>query len=313
MFRFLTVLSFGFLALPLAAQPDKAPANFVFETPNGPATRIERPIDPIAQIEADLKGFADELNGTQSFGSRYVVGARFGYFGADEWFQEWKRLSSPQKLEIVDVGVEEIDAENATVRVDYRWRPANGAGELGKTQQETLQLKLQKIDVQDAVHRVQNGLWGIVIGHDDEVMKKPDSLEFLAFFTSQEPGSLPLVRQYMATYRLKRLALATMQFSQDWDEIFRFDGEHWPEALRPYTKDERVFEVPGTREKWRFNEKLSNQSLAAINEAAQTVLFHDGDDEKLNFRGNEVSPVCFTDGHVELVTRQKAGNLRWIP
>ena len=64
---------------------------------------------------------------------------------------------------------------------------------------------------------------------------------------------------------------------------------------------------------YAFNAKLQNVTMAQIQAPAETVLFYEGQNEKLDFRHGNRTAVAFADGHVKLVSTEEAKKLRWNP
>jgi prepilin-type processing-associated H-X9-DG protein len=113
--------------------------------------------------------------------------------------------------------------------------------------------------------------------------------------------------------QLKQLALAALQFTQDWNNIFAFDIEFAEDALRPYMRDNSLWFVAHTGQHFKFNSRLSGVSAGALQDPANTVLFYDGADEQPVFRYDNLCPICFADGHVKLFDAEGAKKLRWQP
>jgi prepilin-type processing-associated H-X9-DG protein len=114
----------------------------------------------------------------------------------------------------------------------------------------------------------------------------------------------------------KMLALGAMQFAQDWDDKFTFKADKYPEALRPYLRNDQILHCPDDRSgalSYTFNKNLENLLLARIAQPAQTVMFYEGKNGQLEFRHDNRASVCFADGHVELVTPERAKTLKWTP
>jgi prepilin-type processing-associated H-X9-DG protein len=114
-------------------------------------------------------------------------------------------------------------------------------------------------------------------------------------------------------HRLKSLALGALQFVQDFDEVYAFAPEYVEQALMPYLRDKRYFQVPGSEETYTFNRRLSDVEIGKVESPATTVLFYEGRDEQFTFRYDGKTPVCFADGHVELLDAEGAKDVRWEP
>lgn len=90
----------------------------------------------------------------------------------------------------------------------------------------------------------------------------------------------------------KRIALATMMYVQDFDEMFppNFGDEGVAEVLMPYIKERGVFEVDGV---FAFRYLLDGQSLGSLDSPASTEVGY------LEVSGGRI--VIFADGHVKWV------------
>lgn len=119
----------------------------------------------------------------------------------------------------------------------------------------------------------------------------------------------------------KQIALAVMQYVQDYDERMP-PAREWIDVLQPYVRNsEQLFRCPASGENgYAFNQKLSRKPLAAINQAASTILIYESSNLDYNlfapFTGrayrhsqNNQSGmnIAFADGHVKWFARgQKA-------
>ncbi len=112
---------------------------------------------------------------------------------------------------------------------------------------------------------------------------------------------------------MKSVGLGVMQFVQDYDEKIDFEPGDFREKLRPYMKDDEAFNSPLTGQPYAMNPALSGLNLAQIDSVAQTVLFYDGSNGRLNFSSDGTAAVLFMDGHVQYVSPEQAANLIWMP
>ncbi len=115
---------------------------------------------------------------------------------------------------------------------------------------------------------------------------------------------------------LKQIASAVAQFVQDNDDVLALppDGAH--AAILPYLRDERVFRCPSVAadgHAYSFNAALEGAAVSNIPAPAETVLFYEGKDGKLDFRHGGSANVAFIDGHVKAVSAAEAKTLRWEP
>lgn len=115
---------------------------------------------------------------------------------------------------------------------------------------------------------------------------------------------------------LKQLALATIMFTTDNDDVLKTTGAKWKTSIFPYCKNESLFTCPedpkGTMS-YSFNSSLANVNMAKIKNPANTVLAYEGAGGKLKFRHNDKAAVAFADGHVKLLTKEQAKTLSWKP
>ena len=115
---------------------------------------------------------------------------------------------------------------------------------------------------------------------------------------------------------MKQICLGALMLSQDSDEKFKLKAETYTKSLKPYVKNESLFECPadtGSGISYAFNGNLAGVSLAKIQAPAQTVLIYEGKNGKLDFRHDGKATVGFADGHAKLVNAEGAKKLRWKP
>jgi len=305
------------------AQPNEMPTTIA--NPPVPAPRVPRPGTPKEQIEFDLKLLFDNLNSLSTNGGddflipTAISDARIGYFGLSEWKDYFVQRRGKTQYRLDKIEFETVEKDTARVKVSYALltpnnvRPADGRPAettiLTANEVETLDLKREIVPWQNP-----NEKWRIVPPTVENLQPyRTLSLQHIAYYASQRAGTLPQLRAEISASRLKQAALGVLQFVQDYDERFRFQNEFWREAIRPYVQNDNLYYIPGTKTPYSFNDNLSDKSMADINEAAQTVLFYEGSDEKPTFRYNGKAAICFTDGHVQLVTPDGAAKLIWKP
>jgi len=117
--------------------------------------------------------------------------------------------------------------------------------------------------------------------------------------------------QTIGANRLKSIGLGAMQFSQDYDEKIDFGPDDFREKLKPYMKNDDAFNSPLTGRPYAMNPGLAHSTLAQLAEPANTVLFFDGRNGRLNFSADGTAAILFADGHVKYVTPAEAANLTW--
>jgi prepilin-type processing-associated H-X9-DG protein len=299
-----------------------------------------RPVKAEDQIKEDLGEFFDRLRIGDSVGTaQYIIDARYGWWGANEWMEYWSTEDRAEVLRLGDIKFDKIEGDNAQVTVSYRrfkLRPAAQpvrednvqVGAPGQAQAaavpipdpgvpvvETLKLHRQG-QTPDRIRAGWAGTWGIVTGAPETVLAelsyKPLTLQQIALFCKQPPGIVPYIRAWESRRRIGSLGLAVRQFQQDHEVVFAFDSIYLEAALRPYMVTTQYFTIPGTDEKYQFNSNLSNTADDGL-EPHTTVMFYEGKDQQLDFRYNGKSAVCFADGHTELVDAERARSLRWKP
>jgi prepilin-type processing-associated H-X9-DG protein len=67
------------------------------------------------------------------------------------------------------------------------------------------------------------------------------------------------------------------------------------------------------QESYAFNTKLEGVELARLTEPANTVLLYEARDGKPYFSHDCRAAIFFADGHVEMISEEQAGTLRWTP
>jgi prepilin-type processing-associated H-X9-DG protein len=112
---------------------------------------------------------------------------------------------------------------------------------------------------------------------------------------------------------MRQLALAMMQYAQDWDEKLP-PANRWRDAIKAYVKNDGVFRCPSDPDKthpcsYAMNRRLSGQPLSRFKNPESIVLLFESTDttenpnsfgEGLVLRHNGKVCFAFLDGHVEL-------------
>ena len=110
--------------------------------------------------------------------------------------------------------------------------------------------------------------------------------------------------------RLGRLAQAALQASHQTDDKFRFSNRNYAAKIQSLLPQSAPLfaklAVPA-----RFNDKLANISIHAIEDPQNVVLFYEGQSQNLDFRHNGWAVVALADGSVRSVTPAQAQSLRW--
>lgn len=130
--------------------------------------------------------------------------------------------------------------------------------------------------------------------------------------------------------RLRNLSLAAMVFAAKHNGKFAFEASAFADKLLPLTitqrthPDQRIeLRCPhdeGHQISYSFNPHLEGLSLARIARPAETVMFYEGSDGRLNFRHpvpyaskRHMALIGYADGHVRGVTPETAKRLIWKP
>jgi len=129
-------------------------------------------------------------------------------------------------------------------------------------------------------------------------------------------GPDPSNKTSVCMMNIKQLALATMMFNADHDDVFSFKAKDWPNSVMPYIKNKEIFtcplDKPGTVS-YSINTDLLGKHAAVVERPAQTVMIYEGKNRKLLFRHDGKAVVAFADGHARLISKDEAKNLVWKP
>ncbi len=141
----------------------------------------------------------------------------------------------------------------------------------------------------------------------------------VAYYLTQTQTVAPtLSSAELSMSHLKLLSLAVVQLAQLFDDTYALDPRYQIEALNqfipaPTSVQPTIFQVPDTNEIYQFNGNLSGLKTNEVKTPAQTVLFYEGRNETPVFRYDGRAAICFTDGHVALVSPEEAKDLIWKP
>lgn len=301
----LLTLIWSAIALPLSAQP---------ETPVADAP--DR-LTPDKAIQRDMQGFLLGLNLDTPYteAGPYVVGYRMGFYGGDLWAKQWGSDRGKSRLLFDSVQINKLETDRAEITLFYHWRAQLFSSPV---LQENFELKRQK-----NLNMPQEQRWCIVPDKVTTDLKGSKSLHSVVRALVVPTLPLSEARALKSQSNLKQLSLGIMQFLQDYDEVFAFYPEYIQDALTPYTvgtsspdREEKIrdlFTIPGLRDQYAFNEKLSDININRLKDPAQTVLLYEGADETPVFRYDGKAAIAFADGHVALVTKEDAAKLIWKP
>jgi len=109
---------------------------------------------------------------------------------------------------------------------------------------------------------------------------------------------------------LKKVALATMQYTRDYDEIYPL-ARNWSESLYPYCKDKTLFHCPAVPQHgYSMNQTLAVAAMSRINDVDEMPLVFESSvlkpfqcDNGKTFlrepRHNQGIALVYADGHAE--------------
>src|SRR5579862_1776864 len=113
----------------------------------------------------------------------------------------------------------------------------------------------------------------------------------------------------------KQLALGVLMYTNDNNDKFpkKADGVHTD--IYPYTKNRKLWFCPNHPDMvaFTFNAKLLGRTTTSVAKPAETVMIYQGKQGKLEYEADGQCVVAFTDGHVALVTKERAAKLTWKP
>lgn len=127
---------------------------------------------------------------------------------------------------------------------------------------------------------------------------------------------LPIIHLHQSMSQLKSIGFAMIYFLQDYDGQFAFTAQNFREKLSGYTRNESVFTAPGDNSgvtSYDVNLNILGVPNIESYDNKDVVAFYLGHNQKLDFRYNGKSVVCFMDGHVEAISPEEAKDLQWKP
>ena len=285
---------------------------------------------PQQEIETSVHDFAKAINEGSFDGAQSGVEvSREGYFGAQVWLRDYAKVKD---FDIEIWSVEplplQLDKEKARVAVTYRLNPVDFTAPV--MCREILDLKRSSSRLFNPKTKIKSFIWQIVppVARPAEPPKEAiENGKWLAYFSwkiAQKPLAPADYAPAQSLQNLKDLSLATLQFSQNEGSI-AVAPEYIEEALESYVKNDSVFSVPNSYERYAFNANLAGRSIGIgdgitrplfanlVAQPEKVILFYEGRDEKLNFRYDGRAAVSFADGHVALVSPDEAKDVRWLP
>jgi prepilin-type processing-associated H-X9-DG protein len=115
---------------------------------------------------------------------------------------------------------------------------------------------------------------------------------------------------------VKQIALGTLMYVQDYDEILPRRGTSYKKLIMPYIKNEQIFTCPSDKpgtQSYTLNEQLLGVAETRIGKPAETVLIYEGKQGQLDFKHDGKASVAFADGHAKLIDATAAKAMRWAP
>lgn len=117
-------------------------------------------------------------------------------------------------------------------------------------------------------------------------------------------------RQSSCLSNIKQLALATLQYAQDWDEVLP-PAENWAEAILPYHKNTQIRLCPtdtsGQTISYAMVSRLGGMKLADIPDPQQTILIYEVERGQPIYRHNDGMNVGYVDGHTKWLQKLPEG------
>jgi hypothetical protein len=314
-------IAFSILSFCLLTAVSRVQAQPALETaPLQNGAQPARPVTPQDAVTQRVESFILALNGQGHFyrALGFVAGAKLGYYGANEIFEEWGKARINTRLEAEKIEIFDFTPTEAKARVTYAFESQHL-----KSSPFTEVLLLRTTQIRAGERAT---AWKIVA----EEAPTPEALQGL---TTTSVGGAPVLTALAQSLahpqkavdafhtaqsirNLKTLGLGMTQFVYDYDESYALLPQYQKEALKLYLPKTSYdpWQVPARPEEtYSFNANLCDASLGAIKNPAQTILFYEGQDEKPVFRYNGKAALGFVTGHVRLVTPEQLKNLSWTP
>ena len=293
-----------------------------------------QPPEPLVQLppkhfprspENTTQGFIRDSGNLGAYYSDYVEGYDPGNPALQEILQEINGIIKQ------DIGKFVLTAKDITIvpnpqnsdlaTADFTLEFSDAVLGLRLAQKDSVQLKRHPIPNNEAGGK--NEYWSILPGDPQNYFKSFETVEDKTGFTERlatllayPKQMLPKIHLQQSELQLKQLGLALMMFSQDYNNQLVFTPQDYMEKLTPYVKNKAVFTAPDENSReisYGVNPNIAGLKLTGSLDYGDIVAFYLGKDQKLDFRYDGLSPVCFLDGHVEAVTPEEAKNLQWKP
>lgn len=128
-------------------------------------------------------------------------------------------------------------------------------------------------------------------------------------------GAKSASQKTVALSNMKQIALGTLMYAGDWNDILKMSPATAKEKIMPYIKNREVFKDPATGKDdvYVFNNRLTNVPFDYVKYPAETVLWSLGAQGALLYPYDGKTVIAFADGHVKLVGKADIAKLRWTP
>lgn len=119
----------------------------------------------------------------------------------------------------------------------------------------------------------------------------------------------------VALSNMKQIAIGTLMYAADWNDILKMSPTTAKEKIMPYLKNQEIFKDPATGKSdvYVFNNRLTNVPFNYVQYPAETVLWSLGAQGALLYPYDGKTVVAFADGHVKLLGKEEVAKLRWTP
>lgn len=119
----------------------------------------------------------------------------------------------------------------------------------------------------------------------------------------------------VALSNMKQIALGTLMYAADWNDILKMSPATAKEKIMPYLKNQEIFKDPATGKSdvYVFNNRLTNVPFNYVQYPAETVLWSLGAQGALLYPYDGKTVIAFADGHVKLLGKEEVTKLRWTP
>jgi prepilin-type processing-associated H-X9-DG protein len=203
---------------------------------------------------------------------------------------------------------EKVDGNRATVRVNVTIRQTNSAPPVGTTE-DSLDLRTTPYG------------WQIVPGSptEQEFGTRKAFLSSMAAALGNHKWFDKLRTQAVSAscvFNVRQLCTGALMFAEGHRQRFSFPQGDYKAALGKTMRVPELSRCPietPAPALYRFNVSLIGKSTDDVHRPADTVMFYEGSNAKLDFRHGGLATVGFVDGHVKQVNAEAAQRLIWEP